>query len=146
MALTRKEMQVVDQLRRALQLSAVALPEDKAREVAAVYPVWVASAEYPAGEYIAHGKDANGDPVLYKVVQGHVSQPDWPPGSVPALYACVSLTEQGHPVWSSPAGAHDAYNSGDIVSCAGRLWRSEINGNTTKPGMDGRWWSVYEEV
>ena len=146
MALTKKEMQVIDQLRRALQLCAAALPEGQAREVAALYPVWTASTEYKEGAYITHGEDSNGDPVLYRVVQNHVSQPDWTPESVPALYACVSLTAGGFPVWSPPSGAHDAYSSGDIVSHTGRLWRSEIDGNTTEPGTDGRWWSVYEEV
>ena len=143
---TAKDMQVVDQLRRALQLCAVSLPEAKAREVASVYPAWAALAEYRAGEYITYGEDANGDPVLYKVVQDHASQSNWPPESTAALYACVSLTSEGYPVWSPPSGAHDAYNNGDIVSHGGRLWRSEIDGNTTEPGSDSRWWSVYEEV
>ena len=40
-------------------------------------------------------------------------------------------------------GAHDAYNTGDIVGRDGVLYESLINGNTTVPGSDERYWKVY---
>lgn len=50
--------------------------------------------------------------------------------------------------WRQPAGAGDAYSTGDRVThtVAGRetdLWESNIDANTTEPGTDGtfdRWW------
>lgn len=143
---TAKDMQAVEQLRRALQMYAGTLPDEQAREVATVYPRWEPGKVYAKGEYITHDTDENGDRVLYKVAQGHTSQKDWPPADNPALYTCVSLTPGGYPIWSPPSGAQDAYNTGDIVSHNGQLWRSKIDGNTTEPGTDERWWELYEVV
>lgn len=137
---TQKDLQGMEQLRRVMQLYAGTLPEERAREVAAVYPRWTPGAVYGQGQYLTDGQDENGDPVLYRVVQGHTSQADWPPAKSPALYTCLSLDPGGYPVWSPPTGAQDAYNTGDTVSHKGALWRSRIDGNTTEPGSDDRWW------
>lgn len=143
---TEKDMQAVEQFRRAVQMFAASLPVGQAREVATVYPAWELDKTYQTGQYLTHGFDKNGDLLLYEVVQNHTSQEDWAPADTPALYKCVSLTPGGHPIWSPPSGAQDAYNTGDIVSHEGRLWRSKIDGNTTEPGSDDRWWELYEEV
>ena len=82
---------------------------------------------------------------LYKCVQAHTSQADWLPDALPALYTPIGLTQAGYPKWAQPTGAHDAYNTGDIVDYNGTLYKSNINGNTTVPGTDERWWSVYTE-
>lgn len=142
---TKKEMQAAEQMRRVLQMYAGTLPEARAREVAAVYPRYQAGVSYKMGQYITGGEDANGDPLLYRVVQDHTSQEDWPPADNPALYTCLSLDPGGHPIWSPPAGAQDAYNTGDTVSHQGRLWRSRIDGNTAEPGSDERWWEAVSE-
>lgn len=139
------KLQTAEQFRRALQLFAASLGEDQAREVATIYPRYAPGTAYTKGQYIIAGEDGNGDPLLYRVEQDHNSQEDWHPDSTPSLYTCLSLTAEGYPIWSPPTGAQDAYNMGDIVSCDGKLWKSEIDGNTTQPGSDGRWWSVYHE-
>lgn len=133
-------MQRAEQTISALRMYAGTLPEDKAREVAMVYPCYEVGVAYQAGQYITDGEDANGDPLLYRVEQAHTSQKDWPPADNPALYTCLSLDPGGYPIWSPPTGAQDAYNTGDVVSHKGQLWRSKINGNTTEPGSDDRWW------
>lgn len=143
---TQKDMQAVEQVRRALQMFAGTLPEAQAREIATVYPHWEPGKVYLKDQYITDGTDKNGDPLLYKVAQGHTSQEEWPPADNPALYTCVSITPGGYPIWSQPSGAQDAYNTGDIVSHNGMLYKSKIDGNTTEPGTDDRWWEVYEEV
>lgn len=139
-------LQAAEQFRRVVQMFAAQLPEAQAREVATIYPPYQVGKTYSIGDYITSGTDSNGDPMLYKVVQAHTSSAEWAPASTPSLYALISLDEDGYPVWSQPSGAHDAYNTGDIVSHDGRLWRSKIDGNTTEPGTDDRWWSLYEEV
>lgn len=143
---TQRELQTLTQLRRVMQLYAADLPEDRAREVAAVYPQYAPGTAYKAGQYITNGTDPNGDPLLYKVAQNHVSQEDWPPADNPALYTCLSLTPGGRPIWSPPTGAQDAYNTGDVVSHQGQLWQSKIDGNTTEPGTDDRWWEPVPEL
>lgn len=141
-----KDLQAAEQLRRALQLFAATLPAAQAREVATVYPKWEPGVKYNADAYISDGEDADGDPILYKTTQSHTSAAEHPPASTNTLYVRISLDDSGHPVWSPPTGAHDAYNLGDIVSHNGMLYKSKIDGNTTEPGSDDRWWEIYEEV
>lgn len=47
--------------------------------------------------------------------------------------------------WVRPSGAHDAYNTGDKVTHNGKQYTSQIDGNTTEPGTDERWWSETKE-
>ena len=49
------------------------------------------------------------------------------------------------PVWSQPSGAHDAYNTGDIVNYNGTLYQSLIDGNTWSPEAYPQGWEVYSE-
>lgn len=145
---TAKDLQAAEQLRRALQMVAANLSPTLAREVAMVYPAYQAGKKYAAGDYITDGADCNGDPILYSVVQAHTSAEEWPPAATPSLYTPISLDETGFPIWSQPSGSHDAYNTGNITyhEPTGKLWRSKIDGNTTEPGTDDRWWEIYEVV
>ena len=133
---------MADQLRRALQLFASGLTEEEALEVAAVYDPWKAGKPYAAGEFLTYGENTVSDPQLYKTIQAHTAQAHWLPDKTPALYAPVGLNPQGIPLWSRPAGAHDAYSIGDIVDYQGALYESQINGNDTVPGTDERWWKA----
>ena len=136
-------LQAAEQFRKALQMFASSLSDEKAMEVATIYDPWAENRAYAAGEFFTYGQNGVGDPQLYKVVQAHTSQADWKPDMTPALYVAIGLDEQGYPVWSQPTGAHDAYNKGDVVDCDGVLWISEVDGNVWKPGVNG--WVVYEE-
>ena len=137
--------QAAEQLRRALQLFVQTLTEEQAIEVATVFPVWEVNRTYAVGEIISYGENSTGDPQLYKVVQAHTSQADWLPDATPALYDPIGLDESGHPVWTRPSGAHDAYNTGDIVSYNGTLYKSLIDGNTWSPEEYPAGWEVYSE-
>lgn len=137
-------LQIAEQFRKALQMFAMSLDDEKAMEVAAVYDPWVAGKAYAVGEFITYGVNGVGDAQLYKVAQAHTSQAEWTPEATPALYVAIGLDEQGYPVWSQPTGAHDAYNDGDIVDYNGDLYISQINGNTYVPGTDDRWWKVVQ--
>ena len=137
-------MQAAEHLRRAMQLYVATLPEEKALEVASVYPAWEANRAYAVGEIISYGINSVGDPQLYKIVQAHTSQDNWRPDATPALYDAFGLDESGYPLWSQPAGAHDAYNVGDIVNYNGTLYQSTINGNVWSPDVYPAGWTVYE--
>ena len=142
---TEKDMQMMSQIKRALQMTAANLSPALAREVAMIYPAYQVGKDYAAGDYFTCGADANGDPVLYNVVQAHTSAAEWPPASTPSLYTPVSLDASGRPLWAPPTGAPDAYNTGDVVSHKERLWKSRRDGNTSEPGTD-EWWVSCEEV
>ena len=133
-------LQMADQFRRAMQFFAASLDEDAALEVATVYESWTADRAYVQGEYLTYGTNGVGDPQLYKVAQAHTSAAQWTPDANPALYTPIGLDDAGYPVWSAPTGEHDAYNIGDIVDYNGVLYESLINGNTTVPGSDERYW------
>ena len=126
-------MQAAEQLRRALQMFASSLSDEKAMEVAYVYDPWMVGKFYEVGEYLAYGKNSVGDPQLYKVAQAHTAQDNWPPDATKALYVAIGLDDNGYPIWSQPTGSHDAYNKGDIVDYNGTLYESVIDGNTYSP-------------
>lgn len=126
-------LQAAEQFRKALQLFAMSLSDDKAMEVAAVYDPWAVGKTYAVGDYLTYGTNGVGDPQLYKVVQAHTSQSDWTPDSAVSLYDAIGLDGNGYPVWSQPTGAHDAYNTGDIVNFNGVLYKSIIDGNVYSP-------------
>lgn len=136
--------QAAEQLRRALQLFVQTLTEEQALEVPTVFPAWEVNRAYAVGEIISYGENSSGDPQLYKVVQAHTSQADWLPDATPALYDPIGLDEGGHPVWTRPSGAHDAYDTGDIVNYNGTLYRSTIDGNTWSPEEYPDGWEVYK--
>lgn len=140
------KLQAAEQFRRVVQIFAAQLTDKQAREVATVYPRWEPGVDYAQGDYLTHREDENGDPLLYKVAQTHTSAEEWAPADTPALYTCISLSDSGWPIWAPPTGAQDAYNIGDIVSHNGTQYQSKIDGNSTEPGTDDRWWSVYQGV
>lgn len=136
--------QAADQFRRVLQLFASTLSEEQALEVPAVFPAYQVGRTYTQGEYLTHGVNSLGDPQLYRVVQDHTSAVEWSPASTPTLYTPLGLDDQGHPVWSQPSGAHDAYQRGDIVNYNGTLYRSLIDGNTWAPDAYPAGWEVVQ--
>jgi len=137
------KLQIAEQFRRAVQMFAAGLTEEQAMEIATIYDEWEPGETYAEGDFITFGTNGVGDPQLYKVAQDHTSQADWLPPDNPALYTPIGLDESGYPIWAQPTGAHDAYNTGDVVDREGTLYESQIDGNTAVPGTDERWWKVY---
>ena len=52
-------------------------------------------------------------------------------------------TGDTYPEWVQPTGAHDAYNTGDIVMYNGTAYRSLIDGNVWAPAAYTQGWEVY---
>ena len=136
-------MQAAEQFRKALQMFANTLTDEQAMEIALVYDSYKVGVSYRVDDLFTYGTNDVGDPQLYRVVQAHTSQADWVPDSTPSLYTPIGLDEEGYPVWSQPTGAHDAYNTGDIVNYNGTLYRSLIGGNTWSPDAYPAGWEVY---
>ena len=138
------KLQIAEQFRRALQMFAQSLTDEKAMEIATVYPVYEVGKAYEANELFVYGKNNVGDPQLYRVVQAHTSQENWTPDATPSLYTPIGLTDAGYTVWSKPTGGHDAYNTGDVVDYNGTLYKSLIDGNTYSPEEYPAGWELYE--
>ena len=139
-------MQAAEQLRKALQILAATFTDEQAMAVATVYPAWTVNTAYAVGEIISYGTNGVGDPQLYKVVQAHTSQSQWTPDATPSLYDAFGLDESGYPLWAQPSGAHDAYNTGDIVNYNGTLYKSTINGNVWAPDVYPAGWELMEST
>ena len=138
-------LQVAEQFRKALQMFAASLDDEKALEVATIYDPWAVGKTYTVGDFLTYGVNGVGDPQLYKVAQDHTSQADWKPDTTPALYVAIGIDESGYPVWSQPTGAHDAYNTGDVVNYYGKLYQSLIDGNAYSPEAYPAGWAEYTE-
>lgn len=126
-----------------MQVQAAELDDDKAMEVADLYPEWQYPKAYVVGEMFKYGVNSDGETQLYRVVQAHTSEAQNTPDIVPALYKAVGFTDTGTPIWTQPLGAHDAYSTGDVVSHKDQLWISTVDGNVWEPGVYG--WEVYEQ-
>lgn len=135
-------LQIAQQFRKALQMFAASLDDDKAMEVATIYDPWKEGKTYTTGDFVTYGENSVGDPQLYKVVQEHTSQADWTPDVSASLFSPIGLDEEGYPLWSRPTGSHDAYNTGDIVNYNGTLYKSLIDGNVYSPAEYPAGWEV----
>lgn len=140
-----KKLQMIEQLRKALQMLAQGLTDEQALEVTTLYPKYKIGTIYKEGEFFTYGENSVGDPQLYKVVQEHTSQEDWTPDTATSLYVAIGLNDNGYPIWSRPTGSHDAYEIGEIVDFEGKLYKSLINGNVYSPTEYPDGWEEYTE-
>ena len=83
------------------------------------------------------------DGQLYRANVDCWDRADNSPNTAPTLWTQITLEEW--PDWVQPTGAHDAYSIGDKVTYNGKRYISQIDGNTTIPGSDERWWSEPQE-
>ncbi len=110
------------------------LEDGAALEHQALYPAWQSGQAVAAGYRARHGDK------LYRCIQAHTTQGDWPPDATPALWVRVSVDEW--PEWVQPTGAHDAYSKGDKVTHGGSRYISLIDGNTWSPASYPAGWEV----
>ena len=136
------------EIRKALQifLSTLDVDADSANmlEVASVFPKYQVGKAYKVKDVFAYGENAVGDAQLYQVLQDHVSSAEWTPDTAVSLYKPIGVTEDGYPEWVQPLGASDAYNTGDVVSYNGLLYRSTIDGNVWAPDTYPAGWEVVD--
>lgn len=133
---------IARQMNRFMQMSVQAanLTDEKAMEIADLYPEWVAKKVYAADEIVKYGVNSDGETQLYKVIQAHTSQTDWTPDTAASLYKKIGFTEDGVSIWTQPLGSTDAYMKGDIVSFENQLWISTVDNNVWQPGIYG--WEI----
>lgn len=132
------------ELRKAIQMFLQTLDTDtqvsEIMSVATVFPSFKAGKTYEIKDIFSYGTNSVGDPQLYQVLQKHTSSEEWTPDIATSLYKAIGVTEEGYPEWVQPIGATDAYNTGDIVSYKGTLYRSTADANVWEPNTYG--WEV----
>lgn len=141
------KVQAALELRKALQFFLTTLdPEtdkEKIMEIPSVFPKFVVGKAYAVKEVFSYGENEVGDPQLYQVLQAHTSTAEWTPDVAISLYKKIGVTEEGYAEWVQPLGASDAYNTGDIVSYNGILYKSLIDNNTWSPVDYPAGWEAY---
>lgn len=117
-------------LRDLIRQAAESIPDKDALDGVELFPAWEAGRACVSGERLRyHG-------ALYRVLQDHTAQADWTPDAAPSLF--VRVAEPGTiPEWVQPLGAEDAYNKGDQVRHAGKVWESLVDANVWEPGAAG---------
>lgn len=129
--------QYAEQFRFAVQEFAATLPEEKAIEIATVYPEWDGNGHaYAINDYCVYGVNQVGDPQLYRCLQAHTSQEDWTPDVAVSLFKAVGIADDDIPIWSQPVGTEDAYMKGDKVhypDAEDDVYESLIDGNVWSP-------------
>lgn len=137
------------ELRKALQFFLSTLDPDTQAEnmmaVASVFPKYQVGKAYKVKEVFAYGENGVGDAQLYQVLQDHTSAEVWTPDTAKSLYKAIGVTESGFPEWVQPLGASDAYNTGDVVSYNGTLYRSLVDGNVWAPDAYPAGWETVTE-
>lgn len=79
----------------------------------------------------------------YRCNQDHTSSTEYNL-TVASLWTHIEIAPDGILIWQPPTGAHDAWNIGDkchYPDADEPIYTSKIDGNTTIPGSDERWWS-----
>ena len=123
------------------------------------YPIWA----QPSGAHDAYsaGDIVNYNGTLYQsTINGNVWSPDVYPAGWTVYEAATEPEEPEpepepepdpdpeepttYPEWVQPTGAHDAYNTGDIVNYNGTLYKSVIDGNVWAPDAYPQGWEVYD--
>lgn len=120
--------------RKSIEAAAALQSDEAALENIYLYPKWGADLD------VALDDRYRDEDTLYKCIQPHHTQADWPPHLTPALWVAVSLDEW--PEWVQPLGSEDAYRIGDKVSHNDKHWISDTDGNVWEPGVYG--WTEVE--
>lgn len=101
---------------------------------ASLFPAW------RVGESVIVDDRRQYQGVVWKVVQAHTTQADWPPDLVPAIWGRVNPPNVILP-WVQPQGSFDAYQIGDKVTHNGQTWISTAADNVWEPGVYG--WNIF---
>lgn len=117
---------------------------DMMLEIPSVFSAYAVGVVYKEKDVFSYGVNAVGDPQLYQVLQEHTSAEQWTPDTATSLYKAVGVTEDEYPEWVQPLGSTDAYETGDIVSYNGKLYRSTIDGNVWSPEAYPAGWEEYQ--
>lgn len=97
-----------------------------------LFDLWEPNTAYSKGDKVVY------EGLTYETIQAHISQSDWFPNELPALYKLFyqTSTDDGAiviPEWKQPLGGHDVYNTGDLVSYRDKVYESVVDSNVWSP-------------
>lgn len=78
-----------ESLRTHIETAAQSLTDEEALEAVALYPVWSASTDYPAGHKVQHNAR------LWRCLQAHTTQDGWEPENAASLWESIDETHAG---------------------------------------------------
>lgn len=144
-ALSARAIDYSQSVLKAVSFAALSFTDEQALEVPDLYPAYEVNHAYKKDERFTY----NGR--LFKVNQAHTSAAQWVPGETgtESLYTNLEMAGDGYLVWTQPTGAHNAYNTGDIVhypTADDSLYKSLIDGNVWSPDAYPQGWEIYNEV
>lgn len=133
----------VDPLQEAIDQLLPTLDDDQAETVINFFHEWETGKAYVVGDRVRYQN------VLYRCIQAHTSQSDWTPDVSASLWVRTSPASEDDdpttiPEWVQPAGAQDAYNTGDRVIFNGVVYESTVDGNVWSPTDYPAGWVVVE--
>ena len=142
-------LQVAREARAAMVAARAYVPDDVAIKNTVLYDPWDPNSK----EYIGKNEATEESPAsivryegyLYRCLSSHTSQESWKPSDASSLWVRIDDPAEEWPEWRQPSNAEDAYREGAKVTYEGKKYISKINGNTTVPGSDERWWKEYIE-
>lgn len=117
-------------LRKAIELSSISLPDEIALTAAELFPVWTSNNHYNVNDRVQYNN------TLYKVLQEHDSQATWTPSDSPSLFAQVLVKDDELLEWIQPDSTNP-YMKGDKVLHNGKTWESSVDNNVWEPGVYG---------
>ncbi len=122
-------------LRKLIERMSADLSDSEAYTAPELFPMWTPKEPmtYEKGDRV------QSQGILYKCLQSHTSQSDWPPETAVSLWVRVDDPSIEFPEWRQPQGSHDAYSKGDKVSHNGKHYISTVDNNVWSPDVYG--WS-----
>jgi hypothetical protein len=108
------------------------LTADEYSAIIEVYPAWSSDGV----QYVIHASIVRHNGQLWECAQSHPSQVDREPGVALSLWI-LTAPPGVIAAWVQPTGGHDAYDTGDLVTHDGYIWRSNIDANVWEPGSTG---------
>ena len=123
----------------SMYVQSASLPRVEAINVSMFYGEWDGNGvSYEKDDWVRY----NGD--IYHVEQNHTSQADWTPDNAPSLYTRYKLAPDGIRIWEIPTNAQTAFDMNEpchYPDADSDIYISKMNGNTTVPGSDDRYWT-----
>lgn len=119
-------------LRPIIEAAAQSLSDEQAMTAPELFHEWEPNSHaYEPGHKVRY------EGVVFKVLQSHMSQPDWIPGNAPSLFARVLNPDPNIiPEWEQPDSTN-AYMRHDLVRHNASTWESLVDNNVWEPGTTG---------
>lgn len=120
--------------RKQIEAAAQHLPDEMIQDSVRLFPKWDGN-----GVSYEAGLKLNYNGTVYKVLQAHISQPDWTPAAAPSLFAKVLTDPDEILPWEQPDSTN-GYSKGAKVTYLGKTWQSTADNNVWVPGSVGAPW------